>query len=252
MHLADAVGVLLRQHTMRIHYLPGRPEVYYTARAPGLLVQLAEAVGSSSSGTGGRTVPGSRLPLNADVLQLWTDIQLSIHGWAKALGVSRREPDIARLLRQTAAAAVKPGAEGIAATMARRCACGRDIAPADCSGCWAHRIEGMLTPTLEDREIRGAACSQCTTEHRTTNPENGTLTVEHLPTRTLLQVRDGELYRVPAIVVRVAVLPLGDGVVATADDLWIYRMCRACGAEGWLDFTSESVITPEGEPRRAA
>lgn len=302
--LADAVGMLIRQQSKRVHFLPGRPEAHYAVRAPSLLVQLADAVASSSGGRGGRTVPGSRAPVAVDALDLWHDIHVGVHGWARQLGVDRRpfvaqararaaeierlpewqrtlrpwlrpvawdedlavvvaeepavvpppaaqerryaptgvgtdQPPVGRLLRVTAAAAVSKGDPELIRTLTRRCACGRDVAPADCrTGCWAHRIQGMLAAIVEDREIRGASCWECRTE--TVDQATGTKIL--MPTTTVLQDRglkqEGrheDLFRVPAIVVRVAVLP-----DAGPDDLWIYRMCRACGAEGWLDYTTST------------
>ena len=327
-HLVDAVGQLLRQQTMRIHFLPGAPDAFYKVRAPSLLAQLGDAVASSTTGRGGRTTPGSRVPLAVDALQMWTDIHTAVHAWAKELHVDRRPylrltraaaystdvgpawmrtlrpwlrpvawdqpiedatrsnattdhtvvspspayksqptaqpphlavllplessgqldpalPPIGRLLRVTAAAAISAGSAGeaIAITMARRSYCGRDITPADCTrGCWTHRIVGLLAGAVEDREIRGAACWECRTAHEQVDPETGDVTVVMLPTTTYLEDRslDGsgrseDLYRVPAIVVRIANLP-----DAGPDDLWVYRMCRACGAEGWLDYTTDS------------
>lgn len=306
-HLADAVAQLLRQQTMRIHYLPGLPATHYTVRAPSLLTQLGHAVASSTGGRGGRTIPGSRIPLDVDGLQLWTDIHTSVSAWAQALGVDRRPyvaqahaqaaserrelepawmrslrpwlgpvawdqpievpekpaepapaprlqlpapehhlpledrghldpalPPIGRLLRVTAAAALGAGdrAQAAVRTMTRRCSCGRDIAPADCTtGCWVHRITGMLSAIVEDREIRGAMCPECSST---------TAIEDRSPGQTgQLEYR----FRVPAVVIRIAVLP-----DAGPDELWAYRMCRACGAEGWLDYTSETEPPEDAGP----
>lgn len=234
-HVADAVGELLRTRSTVITPLPiGRPDVTYTVRAPSLLDQLADAVASSSNGRGGRTVPGSRLPLDSGAVDLWWHMQTTIHGMAKALDLRRRGAPGA-VLRRLAAAVVKPGQEAMAATLRRRCWCGKSsIAPDDCGRCWVHKIEAMMTPQFADRELRGVGCWECRTE--TLDPRNGTR--YWAPTTTVLIEQSGERVRVPAIVVRVAVMPGLEA--ATADDLWIYRMCRACGAEGWLDYTTSS------------
>lgn len=298
-HLADAVATLIRQQTMRIHYLPGDPDRAYTVRAPSLLTQLADLTASSTSGAGGRTVPGSRLPIAVDAWQLWSDLTATVHAWAQQLGVNRRpylvaetdrqiraaverEPDwlrtlrpwlrpvawdqpldipvagprllvddqaaagelvalplespgfidptlppVGRLLRTAAAAAARPGHDLVADTIGRRASCGQDVAPVDCrGGCWAHRIQGLLQAAVEDRAVRGAACWQCTTLDAAGVAQ---------PTRTVVEQRPDGPYRVPAIVIRVAVLP-----DAGPDDLWVYRMCRACGAEGWLDYSTDT------------
>lgn len=232
-HLTDAVGELVRHHTMRIHYLPGAPDRHYTVRAPSLLTQLADLIATSNNGRGGRTVPTSRLPLDPTALQLWTDLASNVHGWARELGINRRPyltgrpvddeaaTLLGRLLRATAAAATARGDDDlIADAIGRRCWCAAaDITPADCRrGCWTHRIRAVLTGTVSDRELRGVACPDCgaytATEHR-----------------------DRETYRVPAVIVRVAHLP-----DAGPDDLWVYRMCRACHAEGWLDYTTQTGV----------
>ena len=250
-HLADAVGELLRQRTLRIHPVPvGRPDVSYTVRAPGLLEQLGDAVGNSTStGDGAHAVPGPRLPVSADALDLWYQISTSLHAWASDLDVARREPapvllsrlrrlDLAQtvampvLLRRVMVAAAPH--EPIATVMQRRCWCGQSgIAPGDCGRCWAHRIEALLAPQLVDRELRGAACTYCLTPRL--DPVTQTIVSE--PTTTTVIERDGERFRVPAIVVRVAAAPWAEGADT---DLWVYRMCRNCGTEGWLDYSTST------------
>lgn len=299
-HLADAVGMLIRQHTMRIHFLPGSPDTHYRVRAPALLTQLHDAITTGNTGSGAR-IPGSRLPLDPAALDLWHHIHTSVHGWARELGIDRRPytalaradvererepawvhtlrpwlqpvawdeqlaaptpiepiaapkpaprrqplgdhgltvdiPPIGRLLRATAAAAATH--EDITRTMTRRSWCGRELIPADCTlGCWTHRIQTLLATITEDRAIRGAECWVC----RTGKIDPNTGTEVFMPTTTTTIDQDGEKLRVPAIVVRVAELP-GAG----PDDLWIYRMCRACGAEGWLDYTTTTGDPPKDE-----
>lgn len=84
--LHDDVEALLQPQTRRIDLDGG---AHYTVTAPCLLEQIHDAVGIGSE-TGGRGVPGSRLPLNADVLDLWVEIATNTAGWAAVLGVDRR------------------------------------------------------------------------------------------------------------------------------------------------------------------
>lgn len=82
----DAVAELIRARSMRID-LFGLAS--YTVRAPCLLAQLADALGVGSE-TGGRGIPTSRPPLNADAWDLWADIATATHTWADHLGLDRR------------------------------------------------------------------------------------------------------------------------------------------------------------------
>lgn len=88
--LHQAVNLLLRSPTRRIDYIgfDGRPGGY-TVTAPCLLVQLADAVAGSTTGSGART-PGSRTPLNTDALDLLVVVDRAINRWAADLGVDRR------------------------------------------------------------------------------------------------------------------------------------------------------------------
>jgi hypothetical protein len=88
--LHDAVAALVRVQSQRVNFLPGDPDRFYTVRAPCLLAQLHVVVASSTGGRGGRTVPGSRLPLAADALDLWVEVVGNVHGWADSLRVDRR------------------------------------------------------------------------------------------------------------------------------------------------------------------
>ena len=249
-HLADAVGELLKAPSMRIHCLPGAPERFYTVRAPSLLDQLADAV-ANSSGSHAHTVPGPRLPLSAEAIDLWHQVMTSLHMWARDLGLERRSTPThilttlrtvsitpmaspSQLLRKLKVAAVRPGAEEIADAIQKRCWCGRaELMPSDCGRCWVHRIQGLLITEVPDREIRGAACTHCRSEQ--VDPDTGTVVM--VPTTTTVIERDGERLRVPAIIVRVSPAPWN---AEDDTDLWVYRMCRACGAEGWLDYTTET------------
>lgn len=272
--LHDAVADLIRAQTCRVHYLPGQPDTHYTVRAPCLLAQLHTAVAASSSGRGGRTVPGSRLPLAADALDLWVEILTDTHGWAQYLGVDRRPyraaetatavavervpawtrrnwqwlgaqarrvwppspvgsplphetaparypvpiddpdpladrtvPPVGRLLRATAAQAVAIRADEVAERMAYRA-----------SG-WADRIRVMLAGWTVDEHIypiRGEQCEVC-------------------GATSVVDERDGERWRVPAVQVRFMAFEGGD-----PDDLWPCRFCVACGDNGWIPYRSET------------
>lgn len=239
--LLDAVGELIRQQTLRVHYLTdllvdpqlGRSREVrhqlttarrqqearaYTVHAPCLLAQLHTAVYASTSGRGGRTVPASRMPITAAALDLWVEISVDTNGWASALGVNRRpyrdaEPDargvpaIGQLLRATAAAAIAQHTDELADRIAYR------------AHGWATTISTMLAgPTADDHiyPIRGATCDTC----------GATSTVED---------RDGERIRVPAVQIRF--LPR-DPDQPDPEDRWAYRICIACGDNGWITYTT--------------
>ena len=265
--LNDAVAELVRQQTMRVHYLPGDPLRHYTAWAPCLLAQLHAAVKASDGGCSGRTIPGSRLPLAADALDLWVEITASVHIWADALKIDRKPyraaeriqfrhderlpgwlrrlwqwtgrdgetpqrlptlppaihrlavedhdpltdravPPVGQLLRAVAARAASLAIDEVGDRIAYR------------SHGWAERIRVMLAGWQADEQIhpiRGQACKDC---GASTAPE----------------VRaDGELYQVPAVQVRF--MPMDGG---EPSDLWAYQMCLACGANGWVEYTTET------------
>lgn len=84
----DAVAALIRAQTMRIEY-DGIPGLTYRVKAPSLLAQLAAAVGVGMEAGGVRGVPGSRPTINADVLDLWTELVTATAAWCAALGVDR-------------------------------------------------------------------------------------------------------------------------------------------------------------------
>lgn len=83
----DAVQALTRQQRMTIDITPA---VRYRVSAPCLLQQLAEELGASSAGSGGRTIPSSRLLLASDAWDLWREIVTNTHGWAHELDLDRR------------------------------------------------------------------------------------------------------------------------------------------------------------------
>lgn len=150
----DAVNELVKPHAMRIEVTAS---LGYTVHAPCLLRQLAECV-TLGAELGGRGVPASRAPANADVLDLWHEIAHDTHGWAMWVGsINRRDPRdhhaipwIGRLLRTTTATAVSKGyaevADRIDVTAHR----------------WAGQIGAMVTGRAEVRGVRGATCPECT------------------------------------------------------------------------------------------
>jgi hypothetical protein len=219
-------------------------------------------------------VPASRLPLAADALDLWVEITANVHGWADLLHIDRRPyraaervqfereerlpgwlrrlwqwtgpagemlaplpvlppaihrlavedhdpladrtvPPVGQLLRAVAARAATLAVDEVTDRIAYK------------AHSWADRIRTMLGGVQADDHIypiRGATCPAC-----------GAFSV--------LEARDGERYQVPAVQVRF--MPLDGG---EPDDLWAYRMCVACGDNGWVDYTSETPVTSLDTP----
>jgi hypothetical protein len=274
--LHDAVGELIRAQTRTVHYLPGDPDRWYTVRAPCLLTQLRTTIASSTGGRGGRTVPSSRLPLDSGALDLWVEITGNVHAWADALHIDRRPyraaertqftppdrmpgwlrrtwvwssdhvdqhgtpvpieplppvapaiyrlaledhdpltdrtiPPVGQLLKAVAARAASLAVDEVTERITTK------------STGWTSRIRAMLAGLQVDeqiRPIRGAQCPEC---GASTAPEQ----------------RDDGLYLVPAVQVRFMPLDGADG------ELWAYRMCIACGDNGWVEYTTET--EPPGE-----
>lgn len=230
LHLA--VNALLRRPKRRIDV----GTAHYTVRAPCLLAQLADAVAASSSGTGGRTTPGSKAPLAMDALDLWTEIEYSVAAWATDLNIDRAKyrqseipvaairasararehhpdeavPPVGLLLRAVAARAVeRPLLAEAVERNARR---------------WAGRIAKMLTPDPEaSRNLPGIACPHCgelwVVEVPVDRDEHGQVVYSWQPSTA-----DPAQTRTPALF-----LERGDtGVIRC---LW----CRACGLYVWRD-----------------
>jgi hypothetical protein len=210
------VNDLTRRQKIKIEFLPGRT---YTATAPSLLAQLRAAAASSTTGHGGRTIPDSRMPLNADALDLWTGIVYSTHGWANVLRLDRRpyrEPPLAvdglgdfalpptgRLLRAVYATAVGVGWAVAAETIGRR------------AGTWLARIDTMFAGERTGRvlPLRDYPCREC-------------------GAREVVDERDGERYRMPAV--QAQLVDRGSG------EMWPYLTCLACGDNGLLPYRSDS------------
>jgi hypothetical protein len=114
---------------------------------------------------------------------------------------------IGRLLRAVAAETVSQGLDEAGDRLAYRCIG------------WARRIPAMLAGMVRDREIRGALCGSC--EAMTWLEYGGDQKIEADKRRL------DDFYRARAIAVRVAVLD-----DPGPDDLWVYRVGRACGDEG--------------------
>jgi hypothetical protein len=221
--LHDTVAELIRQQSMRVHYLPADPDRWYTARAPCLLTQLEVAVGSSPGSGSGGTSRGTAALVDVNALDLWTEICDNVHGWAHALHVDRAPyrdtrprldpspagertvPAVGQLLKAVAARAQSLAVDEVTDRITHK------------TTGWTVRIRTMLAGQEVDdriRPIRGATCGQC---GAATAPEQ----------------RDDGLYHVPAVQVRF--MPM-EG--REPDDLWAYRMCIACGDNGWVDYTT--------------
>lgn len=155
MSVVEAVEALLVEQRRFIEV--GRSGYWVTA--PPLLAQLAEARESSSGGHGGRTVPGSRVPLNLDAAELWFEVATSAGTWAAVLGVDRaryREgrgpiPAVGVLLRAVAA--------NLAGRVDRAALADRVSTSALR---WERRITTMLAPDERPgRGLTGVACGEC-------------------------------------------------------------------------------------------
>ena len=200
MNIHRAVALLVDRPKLRIQ---ATPQVAYTVEAPCLLAQLHDAFASSSGGHGGRTVPGSRMPLNTAALELWTEIAADAAVWACVLGIDRaryrrqtserQPPPVGQLLRAVAAAVVQREDR---AAMAERIT-------HNCRA-WAGRIETMLAPDqASHRSLSGVTCRDC--------GATWVSDADDQPRLPALWVEYGET-----------------GVIRC---LW----CRACGAHTWRD-----------------
>lgn len=165
---------------------------------------LAQAQASTSAGGGaGKASGGSRAPLNLEVTSLLADIAGTVveacaghdlplrhqPGYGPAAGYGVRRLDVPANLRGLAAAVADTGDEDLVTWWTAQLRT------------WVTRAQTSLQLLDEDatvtRPVRGAACPDC-------------------DQTSVLEERDGETYRVPAVVV-----VLRDGQV-------LARSCRAC------------------------
>jgi hypothetical protein len=225
-----AVGELVKVQQIRVEYLPGKT---YRAYAPCRLGQLADAVAASTSGSGGHSKPGSRIPIAADQLDLYRDIAMAVGLWAYALGVDRsglrggrpygagttrarfETPPLGRLMVKVAGEAMRLRRFEMADRI------GHD------SRKWAGRIDAMLPqPRLRPdgsmvgrpgtSSIRGRACPNC-------------------DSIDVVDVRDDDgTYRVPALQISYAEVEQGGLDVP----FWWCRV-PGCGHWGWLQEPSD-------------
>lgn len=189
----------------------------YTAVAPCLLAQLAEAIETGNDRTGTRSVPGSRPPLDMTALDLWTEICTNLRQWANFLDVQRsvslkpsdnrptgerkqKLPPVADLLRAVAAAARDRAEDGIITALTRSCRS------------WTDRIIGLFAPSEGQQGIYGAVCPHCQQS-------------------TVITDRDGENILTPAII-----------RTRDRDKPLLWFVCQACG---WQRGTPSYDTEPE-------
>lgn len=218
---AGAVETLLRRASRRIEVGP----TSYTVTAPCLLTQLHAAVEASSRGHGGRSAPGSRLPVDAGALDLWFAILATTAAWAAVLRVDRKRyqlhaeahpdgpPAVGLVLRAVAAAAVsQPNRQAVADRVA------------DSAHRWRHQIEAMLTPSeFAGRGLRGVPCPHCGATWAVDADDDNPLPVAQRLRTPALRVEFGET-----------------GVIR-----WL--RCVVC-----LDFVGRDTLTEWAEQPRAA
>lgn len=131
-------------------------------------------------------------------------------------------PPVGRLLRATLAEAIARGEQPIADRIGRS------------ATSWAERITALLGQVQAAERtfsIRGEACDQCGA------------------TTAMEQRDDGLRYQVPTIQVRLLhPLELGDWDRGDDDqraELWPYKVCLACGVNGWLSYTDNMRDLPQ-------
>lgn len=202
MNVHHAVALLTDRPKLRIQITA---QAGYTVEAPCLLAQLHDAFTASTGGHGGRTVPGSRMPLNSAALELWTEIAADAAVWAAMLGVDR-----ARYRQQQATTGRQPPPVGLLLRAVAAAAAGREdralMVERITGNCrtWARRIEVMLAPDQASvRGLSGVPCRDC----------------------EAMWVSDADDQpRLPALWVEY-------GETGVIRCLW----CRACGAHTWRD-----------------
>lgn len=158
--LTDLVAGLTRTEKMRVSVgYQG-----YTAVAPCLLAQLAEAIEYRDDRNGTRSIPGSRPPLDMTALDLWVEICSNLRQWAQFLDVQRPVslkpsdnrpvgkptlPPVGDLLRAVTAAARDRAEDGVLGALTRSCRS------------WTDRITGLFSPSMGQRQLYGIACWEC-------------------------------------------------------------------------------------------
>ena len=265
--LHDAVATLVRIQTQRVNYLPGDPDRFYTVRAPCLLAQLHLVVASSTGGRGGRTVPGGRLPLAADALDLWVEVVGNVHGWADNLGIDRLPYRAAEHTTFAPPERMPGWARRAWPWMGAPSRLGESVPPEPAPA--VHRLTLDDSDPLADRTMPpvghllkataaraeslavDAVIDRMTFVFRQWAGRIGTLLVgqgveerihqlrgqacDECGATTVTDDRDGERFVRPAVEVRFMGVDGGE-----PGDLWAYRTCLACGDNGWVDYSTET------------
>lgn len=211
--LHDLVNGLTRTDKMRVTVgYQG-----YTATAPCLLAQLAEAIEYRDDRNGTRSIPGSRPPLDMTALDLWVEICSNLRQWAVFLDVHRAVsmkptdnrpsgkpalPPVGGLLRAVAAAARDRAEQGVLDALTRSCRS------------WTDRINGLFSPGSGQRQLYGVACIRCDATSVWTD-------------------RDGERILTPAI------------ILTRIPDAGSQLICQACT---WTRDLPSYDYEPEGVP----
>jgi hypothetical protein len=160
----------------------------YTATAPCLLAQLAEAIEYRDDRNGTRSIPGSRAPLDLTALDLWLEISIAVRGWATHLGINQTGyiaqphestgltlPPVGKLLRAVAAEATGRALQDAVDALTRSCRS------------WTDRIIGLFAPSEGQHAIYGAKCPDCGATTVTT-PRDG----ENIQTPAIVRAPDRE------------------------------------------------------------
>lgn len=201
----QAIDSITRPLSKRINYLPGR---WYTVRSRSLLAQLFDLVTEPVGRQTGASVARSRPLIVAEAYDLTNAIDRQAARWARSLFLSDWPP-LDRLLRRVAAQATVV-AHPLESDIIRTA-----------TG-WRTQIETMLGAAPTRWSIRDLPCPDCRA-------------------MVWLDVRPGDgTYRMPAV--EVEARPRPGATKDDTEDLWLYRHCRACGAHGWLTYTTQ---TPE-------
>ncbi len=231
-HIHEAVGGLLRLQKLKVVYLRDR---YYEVKAPSRLSQLAAELGASTGAGNARAPYASTTLVATDALDLWTAITYCTFAWAQALNIDTRPylrgaptastshsplgqwdtPPVGKLLRLVAQRALDTNHLDMADRITRD------------ANTWTRRIDDLLGGTVAvDKTGRMIARREATDIRDRTCPTCGN--------RQVLEERDGEHYRVPALQLRWADLE------GQQHPFW---GCRACPAWGWLTDQSGRIAS---------